>query len=239
MMLSSLRCARSVCRQARGPAPTVYGLLLTVCCLCSSPLFADDASCAFLWEQANTQAASASTPQDFLKAAKTYNRLVADGVRNGPLFLNLGNTLVMAGDGANAAAAFARAERHLGATPETRQGLAAALALQSGHTHADLPWSRTAFFWHYAFPCPVRALTALGGWTLFWFGVLCRILLKRGKGHAFLRSLSETCLLTGGLFALIFAASTLTTLAHERHDAATWEARVLNSSIPSEAEDGP
>jgi hypothetical protein len=205
----------------------------------SLPLRADDASRAFLWEQANTQAAAAVKPEDYLKAANTYNRLAADGVRNGPLFLNLGNTLVMAGDGANAAAALARAERHLGTTPETRQGLAAALALQTGHTHADLSWSRSAFYWHYAFPCPVRALTALGGASLFWLGVLCRILLKRRKGHAFLRSLSETCMLTGGLFALVFAASTLVTLAQERHDDATWGSRVFISASPSETEEAP
>ncbi len=219
-------------------AGSVLPLLFVLCSL-SLPLHADDTSRAFLWEQANTQAASATKPEEYLKAAKTCNRLVADGVRNGPLFLNLGSTLVMAGDGANAIAAFARAERHLGATPETRQGIAASLALQSGRKHADLPWSRTAFFWHYAFPCPIRALTALGGWTLFWFGVLCRTLLKRRKGHALLRSLSETCMLTGGLIAVVFAASTFLTLANERHDEATWGSRVFISSTPSESEDAP
>jgi hypothetical protein len=194
---------------------------------------------AFIWDQANAQAAAAVTPSNYLAAANTYNRLVADGVRNGPLFLNLGAALVMAGDGANAAAAFARAERHLGATPETRQGLAAALALQTGRTQTDLPWSRTAFFWHYAFPCTVRAYTALGGWTLFWLGVFLYRLCGRARppsappgsarppGAPALRSLSETCMLTGGLIAAVFAASTLMTLAHERHDTATWDARVF------------
>ena len=234
-----------ICRQSSAlrPLSSVLGLarcLLPIAyCLLALSARADEASRAFLWEQANTQSACATKPEDYLKAANTYNRLVADGVHNGPLFLNLGSTLVMAGDGANAAAAFARAERHLGATPETRQGLAAALALQTGRAHADLPWSRTAFFWHYAFPCPMRALTALGGWSLFWFGVLCRVLLKRRTGHAFLRSISETCMLTGGLFALVFAASTFMTLAHERHDAATWPSRVFVSSILSEAEAAP
>lgn len=224
----------------RDRVPGFGGHVLSVFfALCVLAARADDAARAFLWEQANTQAAAAVKPEDYLKAAQTYNRLVADGVRNGPLFLNLGGTLVMAGDGANAAAAFARAERHLGATPETRQGLAAALALQAGRAHADLPWSRTAFFWHYAFPCPMRALTALGGWTLFWVGVFCRILLKRRKGHAFLRSLSETCMLTGGLIAAVFASSALMTLAHERHDAATWGSRVFVSSAPAETEDAP
>ncbi|MDX9867926.1 MAG: hypothetical protein RBT78_08370 [Kiritimatiellia bacterium] len=191
-----------------------------------------DSARAFIWEQANAQIAAAATPEAYQKAAETYNRLVADNVRNGPLFLNLGNALVMAGDGLNAAAAFNRAERHLGATPETRQGLAAALALQSGRAQTDLPWDRIAFVWHYAFPCRIRALTALCGWSLFWLGVLCRIGARRRERHTFLRSLAETCMLTGGLLAVVFAASTLITLAQERHDAATWGARIFTASTP-------
>jgi hypothetical protein len=150
---------------------------------------------------------------------------VAEGARNGPLFLNLGSTLVMAGDGANAAAAFERAERYQGASPESRQGLAAAQVLKTGRPRAELPWYRTAFFWHYALPCPMRALAALGGWSLFWFGLLCRILNRRRGSRTFLRAMSGTSLLTAGVFALVFAASVLLTLAHERHDEVTWSAR--------------
>jgi len=230
----------------RRPSPGISLLslaaVLTVCSLSLSPsvLLASNDVRAFIWEQANAQTASADTPEAYLKAANTYNRLVADGVCNGPLFLNLGNTLVMAGDGLNAAAAFARAERYLGATPETRQGISAALALQSGHTHADLPWSRTAFFWHYAFPCPVRVLAALGGWTLFWFGVFFRILARRSSHpHALTLSLSETCMLTGGLVALVFAVSVLVTLMHERHDSTTWGARIFISSSATDTGDQP
>lgn len=193
---------------------------------------------AFLWEQANTQAASATKPEEFLKAANTYNRLVADGVRSGPLFLNLGSTLVLAGDGANAAACFARAERLVGATPETRQGLAATLTLQSGHARADLPWSRTAFVWHYAFPCTMRVLTTLGGWTLFWLGILCRILLKRRKE----RLPSEPL---GDLYAHRRPDRRCVRRfhAHDLHASVTtpprWGSRVFVSSSPSEMEDAP
>lgn len=202
-------------------------------------LRADPSTRAFIWEQANAQAAAAAKPEDFLKAANTYNRLVADGVHNGPLFLNLGNALVMAGDGANASAAFARAERHLGATPEIRQGLLAAIALQTGRQQNDLPWSRTAFIWHFAFPCQMRALTALCGWSLFWFGLICRMLFKRKAEHSPGRSLAETCMLTGGLIAFVFTASTLMTFVQERHDNATWGSRVFLSSAQTDLEDKP
>jgi len=223
--------------RAVGCALVAVGVFL-LAASCASAASPDDSARAFLWEQAGAQAAAATTPDAYLQAAATYNRLVADSVCNGPLFQNLGGVLVMAGDGVNAAAAFERAERYLGVTPETRQGLAAALALQTGRAQAELPWSRTAFFWHYAFPCSVRASTALAGWSLFWLGVFCQLLRRRGAGRAFLRSLAETCLLTGGLITVVFAASTLMTLAHERHDEATWGARVFAASA-SETEVAP
>jgi len=208
-------------------AQSADGALLLILLAVSPALLAqaDDTVRGFLWEQANTQAAAARSSDDYAKAAKTYNRLVAEGARNGPLFLNLGCTLVMAGDGANAAAAFERAERYQGVSPESRQGLAAAQALKTGRSRAELPWYRTAFFWHYALPCPMRALAALGGWSLFWFGLLCRIFDRRRGSRTFLRAMSGTSLLTGGVFALVFAASVLLTLAHERHDEVTWSAR--------------
>lgn len=219
------------------PSPLALGLFFILLFSCS--LRGDDATRTFLWDQANAQAATAAKPEAYLKAATTYNRLVADGVCNGPLFINLGNTLVLAGDGANAAAAFERAERYVGTTPETRQGLTAATELQTGRKQADLPWFRTAFFWHYAFPCSMRTLVALCGWTLFWIGVFGYILFSHRRAHSFLRSLSETCMLVGGLIAVVFAASTFLTILHERHDAATWGGRVFLSSTPSESEDTP
>ncbi len=210
-----------------------------LCAAAQAAAVPDDATRAFLWEQANTQAAAADRPEAYLKAAQTYNRLVNDGVSNGTLFSNLGAALVLAGDGANAAAAFERAERHLGATPETRQGLSAALALQAGRPHADLPWSRTALFWHYGLPCETRAWAALAGWTLFWLGALCRTHRRARATHATLRSLSDTGLLAGGLLALAFSASTAATLLLERHDRSAWPSRTFQTAAPLDLEDSP
>lgn len=215
-------------------------LFITACLLLPAEApSADESVRRFIWEQANAQAMNAAKPEDYLAAAATYNRLTAEGLHNGLLFINLGNALVMGGDGANAAAAFARAERYVGATPETRHGLAAALTLQSGRRQSDLPWSRVAFFWHYAFSCPVRAMAALAGWAVFWLGALLLILLRRGSRHPLFRSLSETCLVTGGLLTLVFGASVLMTVAHERHDQEAWTSRVFVSAAPGTEEEAP
>lgn len=215
-------------------------LFIPVCLL--MPITAPGADATvrgFIWEQANAQAMNAAKPEDYLAAAATYNRLAVDGVRNGLLFINLGNVLVMGGDGANAAAAFARAERYVGVTPETRHGLSAALTLQSGRRLSDLPWSRVAFFWHYTFSCPVRSMAALAGWAVLWLGALLLILMRRGSRHPLFRSLAETCLVTGGLLTLVFGASVLMTVAHERHDQETWASRVFVSAAPGPEEQTP
>ncbi|MDD4102706.1 MAG: hypothetical protein PHU80_08760 [Kiritimatiellae bacterium] len=213
--------------------PICVFIFITLCLRTAATAVTDVTLRGFIWEQANAQAINAAKPEDFMAAAATYNRLVNDGVRNGLLFINLGNVLVMGGDGLNAAAAFSRAERYVGATPETKHGLSSALTLQTGRRQSDLPWSRTAFFWHYAFSCPVRAMAALAGWSVFWFGVLLLILLRRGSRNPMFRSLSETCLVAGGLLMLVFGASVIMTVAHERHDQLNWASRVFASTAHS------
>jgi hypothetical protein len=176
---------------------------------------ADVAMRQFLWEQANTQAAMATKPEDFSAAAATYERLVADGVVNADLFVNLGGVYVLAGDTVKATAAFERAERYRGSSPETRQGLLAAMSRQTGQAQVDLPWFRTAFFWHFSLPCNARALVALSGWTLFWAGIFSRLLRRNRKRHGAIQNLSGTVMLIGGLMAVVFAVSTVITFAQE------------------------
>ena len=191
---------------------TVALILLALALPCAARA---DTTRQFLWEQANAQAAAAVKPEDYAKAAATYERLVADGVVNADLFINLGGAYVLAGDAVKATAAFERAERYRGSSPGTRQGLLAAMARQTGRTQADLPWFRTAFFWHFTLPCNARALVALSGWSLFWVGFFFKQLRRDRKRHGAVQSLSETAMLIGGLMALVFAVSTLITLCRE------------------------
>jgi len=171
---------RSAGGHARAPERAGHLILrmLAVLLFVQTILHADESSSHFLWEQANARMANAHTPEDFLETARTYNRLASGGVRNGPLFYNLGTALLLAGDGENAAAAFRRAERYLGSTPELRVNLRQALARQLGQPDADLPWDHIVFFWHYDEPLRVRALAALCGWLLLWLALLLRLLTR-------------------------------------------------------------
>jgi hypothetical protein len=189
-------------------------LVFVVASCCALNLCAEYSTRQFLWEQANTQAASATKAEDYAKAAATYNRLLADGVVTAPLLLNLASVQVMAGEGAHAIALFTRAERYVGTTPDVRQGLLAAFSNQTGQQKTELPWIRTALFWHYSLPCQMRTRIALVGWLFFWGGLLVRLIMRHRKIHA-LASLSETGMFVGGITTLIFAASVITTVLQE------------------------
>lgn len=193
---------------------SISQMLFWTVMLASAPLQADESTRQFLWEQANAQAASATKPEEFAKAAATYQRLVAEGVVTAPLLMNLGAAQAMAGEATKAIATFSRAERYVGTTPEIRQGLLAAFSKQSGEQRKELPWVRTALFWHYSLPCQMRTWVALVGWSLFWFGLFLRLMMRRRNVHA-LASLSETGMFVGGVTALVFAASVIVTLLQE------------------------
>jgi hypothetical protein len=181
---------------------------------CAVPLHAEYATRQFLWEQANAQACSANKPDEFAKAASTYERLLAEGVITAPLLMNLGSTYVMAGDSTKAMNAFLRAERYAGSTPEVKQGLLSALSKQSAQQHKEMPWVRTALFWHYSLPCQMRVWIGLVAWTLFWGGFFLRLLMRHHNIHT-LASLSETGMFVGGVTAVIFAASVMVTVLQE------------------------
>ena len=221
-------------------------------------LRADDSSAHFLWEQANARMAAAHTPEDYLETARTYNQLLAEGVRNGPLFYNLGTALLLAGDSENAAAALRRAERYLGSTPEIRVNLRQALALQLGQPDADLPWDQVVFFWHYDEPLRVRAGIALCGWLLLWLALLLRLLTRPGtestaRGDARppvienqvvraphhrvterVRAFANSCLFFGALLCIVFTISAAFSWVQERMDDRTWGERVFASKTLSE-----
>jgi hypothetical protein len=200
---------------------------------------ADAAGRRFEWEQANTLLAEAHTPDDFLAAAQAYNRLVQDGVRNGPLFFNLGTALLLAGDGENATAALLRAERYSGSSPDLRTNLRLALAAKTGQPDIELPWNRVVFFWHFDHAMRVRIAVALAGWTLLWLGLLLRRLVPATvtspASHASLRqAFAGPCVFFGVLMALVFGASVMVSFVQERMDERAWPERTFSTHVARE-----
>lgn len=200
--------------------------LLTAALSLLVPNRADAQSAAerFLWDQANTRITHASQPEDFLKAAETYQRLLEENLVNPALLNNLGCALTMGGDYANAVKAFERAERYSGTTLETTQGIIAALSRRENSANTEMPWYHTAFFWHFRVPTRLRVLTALAGWSLIWIGVLFYVLRRRQTHKALniILTLSETFMITGAMMLLLFGASSIFTILQEHQDQSYW-----------------
>ena len=128
----------------------------------------------FQWAEANVRLASAQTAAEYRSAAHSYLRLVNAGVRNGPLFYNLGTALLKAGDYDGARAAFLRAERYMGANPRIEHNLMLALARGKSVEDVNLPWYRPLLFWHYELPAATRISIAVLAFMLCWGSLILR-----------------------------------------------------------------
>lgn len=189
----------------------------------------------FIWEQANSRMASAKQPDDFLEAARQYNRLVEMKVESGAVFYNLGTALLLAGDTQNSLRAFKRSERRIGLTPALSNNMRQVMVQQTGQPDASLPWPHIAFFWHYELPCRLRAYLALSGWLLVWLALYLRAAFKLKKPSIF-KSLSGAMRAAGILLLAVFGISVAVTLATERHDQKLWPDLIFATHIETQEE---
>ena len=171
--------SRSLCR------------ILAILLVSGLPAWALDGSeRTFIWNEANAIMAAATKPDDFRRAAQTYQKLTDAGVRNGPLFYNLGTALLQAGQYANALDALARAERYLGRQPDIRRNMSIALARKQKTPRVEWPWYRILLFWHFNLSGATRTVIAVAAFTLFWLALTLRRLgLRRGLNAVVLLSL--------------------------------------------------
>lgn len=140
-------------------------------------VFALDASeRAFIWNEGQARMAAARTPDAYLQAAQTYQKLVDDGVRNGPLFYNLGTALLQAGQIDAAIDALQRAEQFLGAQADIRQNLKIAMARKADNETAELPWYRLVLFWHFNLPAATRMMVTAIAFFIFWAALTLRLM---------------------------------------------------------------
>ena len=145
--------------------------------LSTQPGFALDASeRAFIWNEAHARMAGARTPDAYLRAAQTYQKLVDDGVRNGPLFYNLGTALLQAGQINPAIDAFLRAEQFLGAQNDIHQNLKIAMARKANNEMAEWPWYRLVLCWHFYLSAATRMMVAALAFFIFWAALTLRLL---------------------------------------------------------------
>jgi tetratricopeptide (TPR) repeat protein len=112
----------------------------------------------------------------YREAASGFETLVADGVHNGYLYYNLGNTYLQLGDLGRAITNYRRAELLIGNDASLAANLRYARSLcrtqiETGGGAAAL---RTAFFWHYDTAYAARFWVAVAAYVLFWVVLLVR-----------------------------------------------------------------
>ncbi|MFO7937501.1 MAG: hypothetical protein R6V06_07835 [Kiritimatiellia bacterium] len=194
-------------------------------CIAAYTASAENTVERFIWNQANTRMMHAASPKDYLQAAQGYRRLLRKDICNPALLNNLGCALTMGGDYENALKAFRHAEQYSGTTPETAQGISAAVCRRDKLPVTQLPWHRTAFFWHYRLSTRMRIMTALAGWAVMWLGFLFYLLRKKNKKrelNIFL-NFSETLIATGALMFLLSGTSSCFSLFQEKQDMSYWQ----------------
>jgi len=178
-------------RQAGRFRPPRLMLLAAVCLAAGWACALDTSERIFIWDEANAAMQNAKSQPEFLQAARIYQRLLDDGVRNGPLLYNLGTALLHAGRHAEALDAFERAERYFGRQEDNSRNMQIAYARLTKSRTAVLPWYRAAAFWHYDYSCPQKTGVAAAAFLVFWLALaLRRAGLKRVTGTLALLSLA-------------------------------------------------
>lgn len=164
----------------------------------------------FLWNEAQARMGSARTTEAFTGAADTYRRLIETGVRNGPLFYNLGLALMQAERYEEALSGFHRAERYMGSNEDIKHNIRICLSQGDQDKATGLPWYRFLLFWHFGLPGSVRLTIALSAFAVCWLSLLLRLIGPRQT--------AEALLAMSLVVFVLFASSAATTLYQEHRD---------------------
>jgi hypothetical protein len=191
-----------------GAAPrSVLSVALTLATCATLASAGTEQQRRFIWNEANAKMSSAQGEKDFLDAAAAYWRLSREGVRNGPLFYNMGTAFLMAKQYDASFAALLRAERYMGSTWEIRRNMELALAAGDTSRPPALPWTRVPLAWHYGIGLSARVTVAICAFALFWGSLTI--------GIFGLRNLSRPLIGISLAIFVLFGSSVATTLHAE------------------------
>lgn len=180
-----------------------YGAILLVFFISLSSAFGgifERPPSAFDWERASSAVETARFPEDFEIAANLYYAMVTNGYSSGPLFYNLGTTMLLAERPRAAAQALDIAARWRGMSPEVLDNRLAAEKLIT--SSAQLPPERYFFIWHYGLPIQIRIAALQLYWNLLWLFLLLMSIIAFWRGGRADGKQSKVARLVNGLFSL-------------------------------------
>lgn len=175
-------------RAGRTCAWLTAGLLLLFCLVAGQLRAAGltDADKADIFSQANSffnraNELGASRPEEakelYTKALLRFEHLVAEGVRNGRLYYNIGNVYFRLGDIGRAILNYRRAARFIPNDPNLQQNLTYVLSQRQDKIEMREKEKvlKTLFFFHYDFPARVRLLLFTIFYSAFWLLLALRV----------------------------------------------------------------
>ncbi len=134
------------------------------------------------FQEASQLADQARSAELYQKAMIRFERLLQDGVVNGKLFYNLGNTYFQFHDLGRAVLNYRRAQLYIPHDDNLRQNLLSARSQQPDRIEPqqEVMLAKTFFFWHYDLSVGVRLFLLAVANLLLWVGLARR--LHRGHG---------------------------------------------------------
>lgn len=119
--------------------------------------------------------------QRFRHAAELFESLLADGVRNGRLHYNLGNTFLRLGRIGKAILHYRRAEELIGKDAQVQHNLryARSLCRTRIEPSPERAVLRTVFFWHYDTSPAGRYTAALVAYVIFWLLLIIQMFVRQ------------------------------------------------------------
>ncbi len=160
-----------------------------------------------LFDQAGRAAGTAPSMSRalFRQAALAYERLATqDGVLNGRLYYNIGNSWFQAEDIGRAILNYRKAQQYIPNDPNLRQNLEYARnnRLDRIATPQETRVFQTLFFWHYDLSTPVKLMVFSILFAIIWIMAGIRRLLNRPVlGWAFLLAVALAVMMGGSLIA--------------------------------------
>lgn len=185
-----------------------WSMILVVLLLAVSPVRAVESDQGALLEEATHFFQQASQLQDeaqradlYRKALLRFEKLVREGVVNGRLYYNLGNTYFQLHDLGRAVLNYRRAQQYIPGDDNLRQNLLAARAQQSDRIEPqqEVMIVRTLLFWHYDLPVRTRLILLAVANLLFWGGLGLRLYRRQGGWWPVAGSLAIVLLLSASL----------------------------------------
>lgn len=153
------------------------------------------------FQQASQMADQAQSAELYRKALVRFEKLVQDGVENGKLYYNLGNTYFQLHDLGRAVLNYRRAQLYLPDDDNLRQNLLAARAKQPDRIEPsqEVMIAKTLLFWHYDLPVRARLILLTVANLLFWGGLSLRLYRRQGLWWPLALALTLVVMMGGSL----------------------------------------